>query len=84
MALLSNRAATHSGGSLDRPIPNATRTNGARPGNCRQLRQFPGHTIHDASRDDHTSRPAAILDAIHRDSNRGDATRRHDATAHVR
>jgi hypothetical protein len=76
MTLLSNRVAMHSGGSSDRPIPNATHMNGARPRNYQPLRQFLGHTIHDASRDGHTSRPAAILYAIHHDANRGDSNLR--------
>ncbi len=84
MASLSNRAATHSGGSSDRPIPNATRMNGVRPRNYRPLRQFLGHTIRDASRDARTSRPAAIPCAIHRGAIRDDAIRRRDATARVR
>ena len=88
MASFSNRAATHSGGSSDRPIPNAMRMNGARPRNCRPLRQLLGHTTHDASRDGHTSRRVAIPDANHRanrdHATRRDASRRHDATARVR
>ncbi len=83
MVLLSSRAATRSDGSSDRPSPNATRMNGARPRSCRLLCQFLGRTIHDASCDDASHR-AAIPDSNSRDANRDHATRRRGAIARMR